>query len=513
MRVFSQSLLSPYTIKTAKLFSCSFLPLSSLPSYHSPSMTDLSTDISVKLRSSEEQRNSASERSWELNASLVRVEMTHDSFIKCPKDENALKIEEETLERLVKDTVLSAKYYNNIVHDTADEMKMEANEYRPHPRAPRLDNISYKMEDFARFKSLRHYLQNGSLISPTAFTITDGKVERRAVTDEEYIAGACIGLCHDLVNFGITRASNAGIDSTVGAEIHKARDIVASIFEELLQFDFRNSPLRRKYDSTKYALKSLETLLYELTVAEVLGGRETKKAKLGEKEEMLSQDIIPKEEIAAIRVRMDHRDKLRERLIKSCRDGQKAGKQAIFALHRGDKEKALKLLNDCENCVLNDLMPILQEEPDLRGGSFSGVLEEYVEAYLFYYWLQTDDEGNNNEPCGKILNPDSLRLKVSTEEYLGGLCDLSGEITRFAIARGTKRDKKCVQLCLETNKRIYNTLRMIGKVPSFLGKKKNALKMSVEKLERVQYELCLMDMTGRNQYSTSLENNSQIDED
>ena len=479
-------------------------------------MTDLFTDISAKLRTREEQRNLASERSWELNASLVRLEMNHDLFIKCPNKENDLEIEEEALERLVKDTVLSANYYNNIVHDTACETKIQVNDDSPHPRAPRLDNISYKMEDFARYKSLRHYLANGSLISPTAFTVTDGKIERSSVTDEEYLAGACIGLCHDLVNFGITRASNAGVDSTVGTEIKEARDIVASIFEELLQFDFRNSPLRRKYDSTKYALKSLETLLYELSVAEVLGGSETKKVKLDEEDcgaEMPSQDIIPKEEIAAIRERMDHRDQLRERLIKTCRDGQKAGKQAIFALHRGDKEKALKLLNDCEKCVSNDLIPILQEEPDLRGGSFSGVLEEYVEAYLFYYWLQGDDEGDNNEPSGKILDPDSLPLKVSPEEYLGGLCDLSGEITRFAIARGTKRDKKCVQLCLETNKRIYNTLRMIGKLPSFLGKKKNTLKISVEKLERVQYELCLMEMTGRNQYATSLENNIQVDED
>ena len=39
---------------------------------------------------------------------------------------------------------------------------------------------------------------------------------------------------------------------------------------------------------------------------------------------------IPTEDIAAIRARMEHRDSLRERLIKTCRDGQKAAKQAIF---------------------------------------------------------------------------------------------------------------------------------------------------------------------------------------
>ena len=471
-------------------------------------------DITAKLRSNEERRNLASERSWEINASLVRVEMNHEKAMKSPNTENALAEEEAKLDKLIKDTVLSADYYNNIVRDTAREMKMEVDERKPHPRAPRLGGISSNIEDFAKYKSLRHYLEHGSLISPTAFMVKDGDVERSIVTDEEYLAGACIGLCHELVDYGIARAANAGVDPSVVSDVEKARDIVAKIFEELLQFDFRNSPLRRKYDSTKYALKSLETILYELSVAKILGGNELKKVKLDKKEgdaEMKDQDdAIPKAEFAAVRSRMEHRDKLRERLIKTCRDGQKAAKQSIFALHRGDTQKALKLLNDCEKCVTSDLMPILHEEPELRGGSFSGVLEEYVEGYLFYSWL--GDEEKKNEPSGKVLESASLPLLVSPEEYLGGLCDLTGEVGRYAVAKGTKRDKTSVQLCLETNKSVYNSLRLIGRLPSFLGKKKNTLKISVEKLERMMYELSLMELTGR-EYASNLESSAQADDE
>jgi hypothetical protein len=39
------------------------------------------------------------------------------------------------------------------------------------------------------------------------------------------------------------------------ASVRKARDLVHEILEYLLQFDFRNGFLRRKYDGTKYALK------------------------------------------------------------------------------------------------------------------------------------------------------------------------------------------------------------------------------------------------------------------
>jgi predicted translin family RNA/ssDNA-binding protein len=425
-------------------------------------------------------------------------------------------LEEENLDKLVKDTVLSENYYNNLVSDMAREMKIEVGSGRPHPRAPRLlESLSTRIEDFARYKSFRHYLANGSLISPDAFLVSDGDVERSIVTDEEYLAGACIGLSHDLANYALARATNAGVDPKVVTDVQNARDIVAKILEELLQFDFRNSPMRRKYDSTKYYLKSLETILYELSVAKVLGGSELKKVKLdengGDTEMKDLDDTIPKDKIAALRERVHHRDQLRERLIKTCRDGQKAGKQAIFALHRGDTVKALTLLSDCEKCVTNDLMPILREEPSLRGGAFSGVLEEYVEAYLFYAWLKNDDEDKKNEPSGKILDLAALPLVVSPEEYLGGLCDLTGEIGRFAVAQGTKRDKKSVELCLDTNKRIYNSLFTIGQLPASIFKKKNGLKISVEKLERMMYELSLMELAGRNQYSSALESSEQRD--
>ena len=484
-------------------------------------MTELlCEDISAKLRANEQRRSLAQERSWAINASLVRIEMYQDKCVRTASDDAAMKLEEENLDNLVRDTVLSSTYYNNIVRDTAHRMEMEVNDDKPHPRAPKLDSISTRIEDFARYKSLRHYLATGTLISPSAFIVKDcDGLERNIVTDEEYLAGACIGLCHDLVNFGVNRAVNAGVDPTVITDVKKARDIVAMIFEELLKFDFRNSPLRKKYDGIKYNLKSLETLQYELSVAKVLGGNDIKKVKLGDGNEgdaeMQRQGIITedvKHEIEGIRKRFDSRDQLRECLIKTCRDGQKAAKQAIFALHREDTDRALTLLNECERCVTDNLMPILNKEPELRGGSFSGVLEEYVEAYLFYKWLQNEnDDANANEPSGKVLDLASLPLMVSPEEYLGGLCDLSGEIGRLCVRKGTARDKKAVQQCLETSKRIHNSLRMIGKLPSLLLKKKNVLKVTVEKMERMMYELSLMEMTGRNQY-TSLEQTG-VDED
>ena len=479
----------------------------------STQLWQLTSQLQEKIKVEDEKYRKASERSWEINAALVRCEMAHERDAA-----DTLPDEELNLDNLVSDTVKNAEFYKQ--HDNGEAV------LQAHPRAPRVGGLDYKMENYARYKAFQHYIAEEKILSPDApcFTAED----RNVITDEEYLGGACIGLCHDLAKYGVTRASNAVEDTEAVPFIRRARDTVSRILEELLQFDFRNGPLRRKYDSTKYALKTLETVLYELSVAGAVGGHQNlvgdedsapvgKKMKIADEDKVEDKDAvmeeeaeetlstaIPSKEIAALRERMDHRDKLRENLIKMCRDGQKQAKQAIFAMHRGDTKKATKLLTDCEKCVTNDLVPIVQEEPTLRYGSFSGVLEEYVEGKLFLTWLHGDDGGTGNT-VGKILLPNEIPLKISTEDYLGGLCDLTGEIGRYAVARGTARDKESVALCLESNKSIYMTLKMLGKLPKNISKKMGMVSKSVEKLERVLYEQSLMEMTGRKEFNSGVE--------
>ena len=486
---------------------------------------ELTNQLVAKMKQEDDLRNTAYDRSWELNAALIRVEMAHEEVLSSPDKKELISIlekEEESLDKLFRETALSPDMYNNIVHNPSGNDEITA----IHERAPRRGNIDYKMESYARYKSVRYYLnENNGLLSPKAPCFS-GK--RSILTDEEYLGGACIGLCHDLSKIAVSRASNAMSDPTAVKFVHFARDTVSNILQELLEFDWRNSPLRRKYDSTKYALKQLETVLYELSVAGALGGHnlksedgpKQKRIKVdaennsNEKEEGKDTDTGTsalntfRQDITEIKERMDHRDKLRETLIKSSRDAQKAAKNSIFAMHRGNTKSAVQLLLDCENCVRNDLLPIVKEEPTLRGGSFSNVLEEYVEGKLFYCWLHgngEDESGDsNNKPAGKILSFDDITLPITVDEYIGGLCDLTGEIGRFAVARGTVRDKESVKVCLETSKNIYMAIRMAGKLPGNINKKMNPLKNSIEKMERILYEQSLMEMAGR-KFASSME--------
>ena len=346
-------------------------------------------------------------------------------------------------------------------------------------RKPRDGNLSYKVEDYLRYKGYCYFLSTGKLIPSSSFP---------SATDEEYLAGVCIGLAQDLARYGVGRATVRDADS-----VSIARDLVSDLMTYLLKFDFRNGPLRRKYDGVKYALKSLETVLYELSVT---GSEIDVEMKDSTKDDEVSHRM-PNEELEALRLRMERRDELREKLIKRCRDGQKAAKQSIFALHRGDKAKSEKLIHECESCI-DDLLPIVKEEPALRYGSFSNVLEELVEARLYYSWLYGKDGSNEDKsPSGTILSISDFTT-IEPEDYLGGICDLTGEVGRFAVQQGTRRNTQAVTLCLETNLSILLSLQGLSRFPSggSLGKKMNPLRMSVEKLERMLYELSLVEATG-----------------
>jgi Predicted RNA-binding protein of the translin family len=267
----------------------------------------------------------------------------------------------------------------------------------------------------------------------------------------------------------------------------------------------------------KYSLKTCETVLYELSVTgcDVPKAspqvRETKRARIVD-------DKIPYEELDELRKRMVHRDDMRENVIKICRDAQKAAKQAIYALHRENVSEAEKLIGQCERCILDKLRPMIDKEPPLRYGSFANVLEEYAEAKMFHGWLlgTKDDEAGTgfdlSKPRGKVLMPDDFaKVQLEPEDYIGGLCDLTGEIGRFAVKKGTERNADGVKLCLETNTSILYAIESLSKLPGGggLGKKIDPLRNSVEKLEKMLYELSLVKATGRN-ITADIHNSSEM---
>ncbi len=75
---------------------------------------------------------------------------------------------------------------------------------------------------------------------------------------ELYLQGLC-DLTGELTRRAVNDVINGNNDSVI-----EIKEFISELYEELMQFDFRNSPLRRKYDAVKYSLEKLEDLSLKL---------------------------------------------------------------------------------------------------------------------------------------------------------------------------------------------------------------------------------------------------------
>lgn len=151
--------------------------------------------------------------------------------------------------------------------------------------------------------------------------------------------------------------------------------VVTELNAKMLEFDFRNGPLRRKYDGLKYALRNIEDILFELSLQSPVDSTPlcaagpdecaspTKRMRLdGGDAKGASSDTplvesevvfryVDAAELDCIRARMDEYDQLRELVIKDSRDVQKLAKQAVFAVIRGQLSEARKKLDLAAVCA------------------------------------------------------------------------------------------------------------------------------------------------------------------
>jgi predicted translin family RNA/ssDNA-binding protein len=74
------------------------------------------------------------------------------------------------------------------------------------------------------------------------------------VLSEEYVAGLC-DLAGELQRTGVHAALEKNYEL-----VERCRQGVASLYGQLMELDFRNGSLRRKFDSVKYSVDKLEDL-------------------------------------------------------------------------------------------------------------------------------------------------------------------------------------------------------------------------------------------------------------
>lgn len=169
---------------------------------------------------------------------------------------------------------------------------------------------------------------------------------------------------------------------------------------------------------------------------------------------------------------------IRRDVIKNSDDALHHAKRVVFDLHRGDTKAAEEKLRLVES-IMKDLVKRNKKNPEIQDeGVFAAALEEYVEASLFYQFLKSGEMG---EVKG---------LDVPGEIYLAGLCDVPGELFRYAIRAATNHDIATVKKCSLAAEEIIGEL-MEFNLTKYLRNKFDQAKQAAHKLEVAVYEVTL----------------------
>jgi predicted translin family RNA/ssDNA-binding protein len=152
-------------------------------------------------------------------------------------------------------------------------------------------------------------------------------------------------------------------------------------------------------------------------------------------------------------------------------------KRVIFSLHRDDTTKAEASLTEIDKVIMKleeKFGPArLKEE-----GSYKAALEEYVEAKTFYLVV-------TGKKIEKFKN-----MKIDFDTYLGGLCDLSGELVRRATNKAAAGSMGEVRLMHEYISEILAELVEFD-MTGYLRTKYDQARGNLRKMEQINYEISL----------------------
>lgn len=163
----------------------------------------------------------------------------------------------------------------------------------------------------------------------------------------------------------------------------------------------------------------------------------------------------------------------REKQISVAREVIKLSKLVIYSVHRNDLDSAKKHL-----VVMEKKVRLLSPQSfDENMGNVA--YQEYVEAVAYYSFMK-----HNKIPSQK-------ELKVSSETYLLGLCDLTGELVRRAVQdviRGKPETALKIHSFVEE---LYGLFLHLNLRNGELRKKTDSIQWNLKKLEEIALGLKL----------------------
>ncbi len=182
--------------------------------------------------------------------------------------------------------------------------------------------------------------------------------------------------------------------------------------------------------------------------------------------------MLNKKEFAKIRRSMEKSEKLRESIIGLSREIIGISKRIIYSIHRGNLQEASKYVKE-----INNKKAILDKiNKPVDANINKAAYQEYAEALCYYGFVKNK----------KI--PTKASLKIDTEDYLLGLCDLTGEVGRKAVNDIIKKKFKEALLVKKLVEEIYGEFLKFNLRNSELRKKSDSIKWNLKKLEDIVFD-------------------------
>jgi len=150
-------------------------------------------------------------------------------------------------------------------------------------------------------------------------------------------------------------------------------------------------------------------------------------------------------------------------------------KQIIYAAQRND----LKTAQDAIKTIKNKIKKLKKVNIATDTNINSVAFQEYVEAIAFYEYVKNK----------KI--PTRASLGVSAEDYLMGICDLTGELVRKAIYDVIHKKFDEAAKIKELVHDMYGEFLKLNLRNGELRKKSDSIKWNLKKLEEVMYDIAV----------------------
>lgn len=193
---------------------------------------------------------------------------------------------------------------------------------------------------------------------------------------------------------------------------------------------------------------------------------------------ILSVTMIDKKEFVRIRKRMAESEEKRESVIQLSREIIQLSKLIIYAIHRDEASKAKP--------QIEKITKLKSRLESLGSGADTDIdrvaMQEYAEAVTYHSFASS----------GKIPNPSDIG--ISDEHYLLGLCDLTGELARRAVALAIRKDFDGVRSIKTLIEEIFGEFLQFNLRNSELRKKSDQIKWNLKKVEDIMYEANMKGM-------------------